>query len=83
MRRWARVAGRNPDVLDVAYWMRTRGRPVEEVLADIPRMRANGVTVGEFLFAPYAETPVEVPAFLAKLARALEPYAALSTPSGV
>ncbi len=69
-----KAVGRDPAELDVAYWMRTRSRPLEEVLADIPRMAANGVTVGEFLFAPYVEAPSEVPAFLEKLARAREPY---------
>jgi probable F420-dependent oxidoreductase len=65
-------AKRNPRELDVAYWMRTRNRPLEEVLDDIPQMAAAGVTVGEFLFAPYAETVSEVPPFLERLARELE-----------
>jgi probable F420-dependent oxidoreductase len=76
--------GRDPSTLDVAYWMRTRDRPLEDVLGDIPKMVAAGVTVGEFLFAPFVESPSEVPRFLEKLARALEAYApVLSTPTGV
>src|SRR5215207_6827271 len=47
-----RSAGRDERMLDVAYWMRTFGRPVEDVLDDIPNMAEAGVTVGEFLFAP-------------------------------
>jgi probable F420-dependent oxidoreductase len=69
-----RSAGRDPAGLDVAYWMRTRNRPLEEVLSDIPAMAAAGVTVGEFLFAPFVSEPDEVPAFLEQLARGLEPY---------
>ena len=65
-------AGREPKELDVAYWMRTRGRPLEEALDDLPAMAAAGVTVGEFLFAPYAEELSEVPRFLERLARQLE-----------
>lgn len=65
-------AGRDPRRLDVAYWMRTRGRALDAVLDDIPLMAENGVTVGQFLFAPYAETPSEVPALLEKLARRRE-----------
>jgi probable F420-dependent oxidoreductase len=71
------AAGRDPSMLDVAYWMRTRSRSLEEVLAEVPRMAANGVTVGEFLFAPYVQTPAEVPAFLEKLARGLEDSASV------
>jgi probable F420-dependent oxidoreductase len=74
LRQALAAAGRDPRELDVAYWMRTRNRPLEEVLADIPQMAAAGVTVGEFLFAPYAETVSEVPRFLERLARALERY---------
>jgi hypothetical protein len=74
-----RAAGRDPKEMDVAYWMRTRGRPLEEVLDDLPAMAAAGVTVGEFLFAPYAEELSEVPRFLERLARELE---ALSKPTG-
>jgi probable F420-dependent oxidoreductase len=66
------AAGRDPAELDIGYWMRTRNRPLQEVLDDIPQMAAAGVTVGEFLFAPYAETVNEVPRFLERLARALE-----------
>ena len=83
LREAMRAGGRDPAQLDVAYWMRTRSRSLDEVLADIPRMAANGVTVGEFLFAPYVETPSEVPAFLEKLARALEPYVETEEPSGL
>jgi probable F420-dependent oxidoreductase len=72
LRAAMRDAGRDPGTLDVAYWMRTRGRTLEQVLEDIPRMAENGVTVGEFLFAPYAESPRGVPSFLEKLARARE-----------
>ncbi len=64
--------GRDPNGLDVAYWMRTRGRPLEKVLDDLPAMAAAGVTVGEFLFAPYAEDVSDVPRFLERLARELE-----------
>lgn len=67
-------AGRDPTTLDIAYWMRTRGRPLEAVLGDIPKMSAAGVTVGEFLFAPFAEEPRDVPRFLEVLARRLEGY---------
>jgi len=72
------AAGRDPSKLDVAYWMRTFGRPVEEALDDIPKMAAAGVTVGEFLFAPYAETPAKAGTFLEGLARRLENYRAVS-----
>ena len=71
LREGLREAGRDPKDLDVAYWMRTRGRPLEEVLDDLPAMAAAGVTVGEFLFAPYAEQLSEVPRFLERLAREL------------
>ena len=64
-------AGRDPAGLDVAYWMRTRGRSLTEVLEDIPRMAAAGVTVGEFLFAPFVDEPREVPTFLEHLASEL------------
>jgi probable F420-dependent oxidoreductase len=74
LRTAVKNAGRNPDELDVAYWMRTRTRPLEEVLADIPAMAAAGVSVGEFLFAPYAAEVSEVPRFLERLARGLEAY---------
>jgi probable F420-dependent oxidoreductase len=74
LREAMRLAGREPQELDVAYWMRTRNRPLEDVLSDIPAMRAAGATVGEFLFAPYTETVDEVPKFLERLARGLEPY---------
>jgi probable F420-dependent oxidoreductase len=70
---WA--AGRDPSDLDVAYWMRTRDRSLAEVLEDIPKMAAAGVTVGEFLFAPFVDSPLEVPTFLERLARSLETYA--------
>jgi len=72
LRQAVSQAGRDPSELDVAYWMRTRGRPLEEVLDDLPAMAAAGVTVGEFLFAPYAEELTEVPRFLERLARELE-----------
>jgi probable F420-dependent oxidoreductase len=72
LREAMQQAGRDPGELDVAYWMRTRGRPLEGVLDDIPAMAAAGVTVGEFLFAPYAEELSEVPRFLERLARELE-----------
>jgi hypothetical protein len=52
--------------------MRTRNRELGEVLEDIPKMAAAGVTVGEFLFAPFVSEPHEVPKFLEKLARGLE-----------
>jgi probable F420-dependent oxidoreductase len=65
-------AGRDPGELDIAYWMRTRGRSLEEVLDDLPAMAAAGVSVGEFLFAPYVDEVSEVPRFLERLARALE-----------
>jgi probable F420-dependent oxidoreductase len=64
--------GRDPNSLDVAYWMRTRGGSLDEVLEDIPRMAAAGVTVGEFLFAPFVNEPQEVPTFLAHLASELK-----------
>jgi alkanesulfonate monooxygenase SsuD/methylene tetrahydromethanopterin reductase-like flavin-dependent oxidoreductase (luciferase family) len=64
--------GRDPNTLDVAYWMRTRGRSLDEVLEDIPRMAAAGVTVGEFLFAPFVNEPKEVPSFLEHLASELK-----------
>jgi probable F420-dependent oxidoreductase len=67
-------AGRDPSELDVAYWMRTRDRPLAEVLEDIPKMAAAGVTVGQFLFAPFVESPGEAPSFLEDLARRLEDY---------
>jgi probable F420-dependent oxidoreductase len=66
--------GRDPSTLDIAYWMRTRGRTLHEVLEDIPAMAAAGVTVGEFLFAPFVTEPREVPGFLEQLARELERY---------
>ena len=72
LREMLQQAGRDPRELDVAYWMRTRNRPLEEVLDDLPAMAQAGVTVGEFLFAPYAETVSEVPRFLERLARELE-----------
>lgn len=72
LRQRMKEAGRDPKDMDVAYWMRTRGRPLEEVLNDLPAMAAAGVTVGEFLFAPYAEDISEVPRFLERLARQLE-----------
>lgn len=67
-------AGRDPKTLDIAYWMRTRGRRLEEILDDIPKMAAAGVTVGEFLFAPLVEEPRDVPRFLEVLARRLDDY---------
>ncbi len=77
-------AGRDPSTLDVAYWMRTRDRSLPEVLEDFPKMAAAGVTVGEFLFAPFVDSPSEVPTFLERLAHSLETYApVLSTPTGV
>lgn len=69
-----RDGGRDPGELDVACWMRTTGRSLPEVLADIPRMAAAGVTVGEFLFSPFIETPADAGQFLEALARGLEPY---------
>jgi hypothetical protein len=67
-------SGRDPASLDIAYWMRTRGRSLPEVLDEIPAMAEARVTIGEFLFAPYVSAPYEVPTFLEKLARALERY---------
>jgi probable F420-dependent oxidoreductase len=64
LREALRAAGRDPTTLDVAVWMRTFGRPVEAVLDDIPGMAASGVTVGEFLFAPYADTPTDACRFI-------------------
>jgi probable F420-dependent oxidoreductase len=68
------AAGRDSSTLDVAYWMPTRNRSLEEVLEEIPKMAAAGVTVGEFLFAPFVSEPAGVPRFLEDLARGLEPY---------
>lgn len=67
-------ADRDPAMLDIAYWMRTFGRPLEEVLDDIPTMAEAGVTVGEFLFAPYVDSPAEAGKFLERLARQLDRY---------
>jgi hypothetical protein len=78
LRQAMRQAGRDPSTLDVAYWMRTRNRPLEEVLEDIPKMSEAGVTVGEFLFAPFVSEPAEVPRFLERLARGLERYRAVA-----
>jgi probable F420-dependent oxidoreductase len=77
LREAMRAAGRDPSMLDVAYWMRTFGRPIEEVLDEIPAMAEAGVTVGELLFAPYAKTPAEACRFLEQLRRQLEPYSAM------
>src|SRR5579864_270151 len=74
LRRAMSAAHRDPKDLDVAYWMRTRDRPLEQVLEDLPAMAAAGVTVGEFLFAPYVSEVSEAPRFLERLARGLEPY---------
>jgi probable F420-dependent oxidoreductase len=74
LRAAMREAGRDPGMLDVAYWMPTFGRPLEEVLDDIPRMADAGVTVGEFLFAPYVESAKDAGAFLERLGRRLEPF---------
>jgi probable F420-dependent oxidoreductase len=71
LRQALRAAGRDPATLDVAYWMRTRNRSLAEVLDDIPRMAAAGVTVGEFLFAPFVSDVGEVPRFLEELAAAV------------
>jgi probable F420-dependent oxidoreductase len=71
LRSAMRANGRNPADLDVACWMRTRGRSLTEVLEDIPQMEQAGVTVGEFLFAPYVSEPKEVPTFLKHLASEL------------
>jgi hypothetical protein len=74
LRQAMAAAERDPNDLDIAYWMRTRDRPLEAVLEDIPAMTAAGVTVGEFLFAPYVSQVSEVPRFLERFARGLEPY---------
>jgi probable F420-dependent oxidoreductase len=77
-------AGRDPSRLDVAYWMQTRNRQLDEVLEDIPKMAAAGVTVGEFLFTSFIQSPSEAAPFLERLSRGLEAYApVLSTPTGV
>ncbi|MGH2520140.1 MAG: TIGR03619 family F420-dependent LLM class oxidoreductase, partial [Chloroflexota bacterium] len=77
------AAGRDPAGLDVAYWMRTGGgRSLEEVLEDIPAMAAAGITVGEFLFAPFAPEPETCPAFFKELSKRLEAYRGLGLPGG-
>lgn len=71
------AAGRDPDGLDVAYWMRTMGRSLPEIMEDIPAMAAAGVTVGQFLFAPFVKDAADCGRFFEELARAFEPYRSL------
>jgi hypothetical protein len=75
--------GRDPSTLDVAYWMPARNRELDQVFEDIPKMAAAGVTVGEFLFTSFIQSPSEAAGFLERLARGLEAHTrVLRTPSG-
>ncbi len=83
LRQAMSTAGRDPSSLDIAYWMRTsNGRSLDEVLADIPSMAAAGITVGEFLFSPFAPTPADCGKFFEELARKFEQYRDLGEKGG-
>lgn len=85
LREAMRAAGRDPASLDVACWTRTVGRPLAEVLEDLPAMAEAGVTVAEFLFSPFVSWPAspgECGRFFEELARRFEDYRALGEPGG-
>jgi alkanesulfonate monooxygenase SsuD/methylene tetrahydromethanopterin reductase-like flavin-dependent oxidoreductase (luciferase family) len=65
-------AGRDPRELQVAYWMRTFGRSLPDVVDDIPAMAEAGVTVGELLFTSYMQEPKDAPRVLEEIARCLD-----------
>jgi hypothetical protein len=78
LRQAMRDQGRDPSMLDVAYWMRTN-RPLPEVLEEIPAMAAAGITTGEMVVSSYMKDPSDAGRVLEDLAKRLERYKDVKT----